>query len=500
MNDHELDRLVASAAPVRDRWVAGLDLRDAENELMEEIMATTNPEVTLQSESPGDPPPRSNGSRSRFRLAIALAAAAALLIGVVAVRTLTPDDKDGVVQSPTPDILPMIADALPQGMAVTAAWPESGFAHEPQASGPIDTWIYGDLTPTAVTSSLVLQVTPELEDGSTMLGEPVTVRGKPGVACSPGPYQCDFGNKLTGVVWTEGPDVRISIESGTFDKAQLLAIAEGVVVNGMTVTPGRLPAGITLPPKLAELNGDWGWGYTVDYRAPDGASFSVNTMAETEALHIYNLWRYGPRVGAEVQGHTASIYDLDQAYELVWEPSPGVLVEILTKRLDKETTLALAQTVRPGTAAEWKDLQKQAKQAPKPEMPGEEPLPDNAVHRKIADRGEVWAFQNAEGKLGYRDKTPDGSGGTLTEGDPDVKVLGVSPSTTNGVDTSIPAVVGLAPVGTASIDGGEATLGDEVEGGILFVWEYPVGERWPDTLTFRDTDGNELATIEVVVY
>jgi hypothetical protein len=41
MNDAELDRLVAATAPITEARVAALDLRDAEVELMEQVMATS---------------------------------------------------------------------------------------------------------------------------------------------------------------------------------------------------------------------------------------------------------------------------------------------------------------------------------------------------------------------------------------------------------------------------------------------------------------------------
>jgi hypothetical protein len=61
-----------------------------------------------------------------------------------------------------------------------------------------------------------------------------------------------------------------------------------------------------------------------------------------------------------------------------------------------------------------------------------------------------------------------------------------------------PAVVGIAPAGAASIDGGETTFGDEVDGGQLFIWEFVPGES-PDEITFRDAGGVALATEPVLV-
>ena len=76
MNDHELDQLVATAALVDDGWVGTLDLRDAESELMEEIVSTprtsvpTGPTDTPMPGAPGaarrvDPPRRWRRSGAR---------------------------------------------------------------------------------------------------------------------------------------------------------------------------------------------------------------------------------------------------------------------------------------------------------------------------------------------------------------------------------------------------------------------------------------------------
>ena len=503
MNDHELDRLVASAAPARDSWVAGLDLRDAEDELMEEIMATTNTEAPPTSVPPTERSSPFSGRPRRFKVAVAVGLAAALVVGVVLARSLAGDgdDEGGDVRTPgEPTIMPMIADPVPDGFEVDLVDPEEGLEPEPSPGGPIDTWVYGDLTATALTNDVVLSAAPSAPEG-TILSEPVTVRGRQGSLCSPGPNQCDFGNNVTGVSWTEASGLYVTVESRSFDRTQLLAIAEGLTVDGDTVELGSVPAGVTKPPEVAELDHDWVWTYMVQYSSPDGGSFSVATRAETEASHIYDLWLSGPRDDLDVQGLDASIDDIDGSYVLTWEPVPGQLVEVLTNSVDEATALAFAETVRPATTAEWAHVQELfADTPPGDERTGVEPPPDDAAHRELADgTTEVWGWLGDDGGLCYEVDDDGALASQLCTGEP-TKVLGVSPTNDGGALTwDVPAAVGVAPEATTSIDGGEVTLGAQVDGGRIFVWELTDGEM-PDSLTFRDAAGNEIATADVLVF
>lgn len=520
MNDQELDELVAAAAPVSEAWIAALDLGDAETELMEEIMATTGtPEPVLPEpstepgmepgmEPPGQPPPErspTGGTARRFKLAV-VGVAAALLVGVVVVRATGGggDGDDGTSDVQTPSeaaVPPMLADPRPEGFEVRMVEPAEGLAPAPPSDGPIDTWVYGELTPNAVTNDVVLRMSPSPPEGD-VLGEPVSVRGQQGTLCSPGPNQCDFGNNVTGVSWTEPSGAYVSVESRTFDTTQILAIADGVVVDGDTVELGNVPPDVTVPPKLTELNSDWNWTYMVDYASPDGANFSLSTMALSEAARIYHLWLAGPRGDAQVQGHDASVEDIDGAFVVVWEPSPSQLVEVLTNGVDRATALAFAETVRAASDAEWADLQGQVTSSPEDGLVDNTPAPpDGAVHRELADGStEVWGWLGDDGGPCYQVHVDGDQSSQLCAGGSPTDVVGVSPSNVDGeLIWDVPAAVGVAPEGTASIDGGEVTFGEPVDGGRLFVWELFAGEM-PDSLTFRDIDGEEIATIDVVVY
>jgi hypothetical protein len=240
----------------------------------------------------------------------------------------------------------------------------------------------------------------------------------------------------------------------------------------------------------------------VDYASPDGESFTLSTTALSEAEHIYHLWRAGPRDDAQVQGHDASVEDIDGSFVVMWEPSPSQLVEVLTNGVDRETALAFAETVRPAADAEWVDLQGRVTSSPEDGLVDNTPAPpDEAVRRELADSStEVWGWLGDDGGLCYQVHVGGDMSSQLCHGDPAAEVLGVSPSNVDGeLVWDAPAVVGVAPEGSVSIDGGEVTFGEPVDGGRLFVWEFFEGEM-PDSLTFRDIDGDEIATIDVLVF
>lgn len=512
MNDHELDRLVATAAPVRDSWVGGLDLRDAENELMEEIMATEETSATLPSgppTKPSRPSPPAGGEPRRFKLAVAVGVAAALLVGVVLARSMAGNGGDGddgadFQATNQQTITPMIADPVPEGFeTITVPRVEPDSQPEPPA-GTTYAWIYGDLTATGLTNDVVIRTSPSegIPLPEDLPGEPVTVRGRSGLLCSPESIQCDSGNDLTTVRWTDDSGLHVILESRSFDREQVLAIAEGLVIDGDTVELGTVPAGVTKPPMVAELGGEnWNAVYAVNYHSPDGRVITVTVSPETEAMRIYDLWLSGPRDDVQVQGHDAALEVIDGANVVSWQPAPGQVVEVVTDGVDQEATLAVAETVRPATEAEWAEVQElaAANAAPLDDLsPGTEPPPDDAVHRELGDGSiQVWGWLSEDGGLCYE------LGGQRTSqlcsGEP-TSVLGVSPTNENGqLIWDAPAAVGIAPEGTESIDGGEVTFGEQVDGGRLFVWEFADGEM-PDTLTFRDADGNEIATHEVLVF
>ena len=525
MNDHELDQLVATAALVDDGWVGTLDLRDAESELMEEIVSTPRtsvPDGPTDTPMPGAPEPPFEAPaeevtpfrgaprrRHRVRVTVGVAAAvviAALAVGALLTRGAGEGDGDGddqVWAAAGSGVVPAILDPAPDGYEVASTSDGDGSPIPPPEGGPPNTWVYGDLSDTGLANDIVIRVAPQAPEG-TILSEPVAVRGTQGALCSPGPTQCDFGNNVTGVKWTDPSGIYIEVESRTYDADQVLAIAEGLVVEGGSATLGAMPAGVATPPQVAVLDDSWTWDYTVTYQAPGGGSVTVSSQAQTDPMRIYHLWLAGPREDAEVNGHPASVDDLDGSYIVTWEPAAGQLVEVLTNGMDEAAALDAAAAVRPATPAEWADVQGQAANAV-PDEPadesGVEQPPVGAVYRLLTDGvTEVWGWPSAEGGPCYK-VTQDGADRErLCTGDPANTVLGISPSSTNdGPMETTPAAVGFAPAGTASIAGAEVAFGPDAPEARFFVCEFTDGEMH-DTVTFRDAGGADLGTAEVDVF
>lgn len=541
MNDHEIDRLVASAASVRDAWVVGLDLGDAETELMEEIMATTNPSAgtpaadmtradtpaadadtdtdteaeTDEASGPStrqpSPSPLDWTARSprRLKLAVAAGVVAASLVGVVLVRSTGGNDSgdrgaDVGAVTETGAVTPMIADPVPAGFEVDMAMPPEGPDPEPvPPAGPINMWLYGDLTATAVTNDVMIRVEPGAGPAGSALPtdarNSVTVRGRPGLVCTPERGPCSYANNVTGVSWMEDSGTWVTIESRSFDREQLLAIAEGVVVDGDRAELGSFPAGLTKPPKVAELDDTSIMGYLVGYSSPDRRGLSVEVRPVTGARRIYDLWWSGPRDDLTVQGHDAALEEIDGSYLIAWEPAPGQSVRVWASGVDEATARSFAETVRPATAAEWARVQESAARAHPPGGPSMDEAPAaDAAHRQLVDGStEVYAWRPDEGGFCYDVHIGGMSTSKSCSHARQAMVWGVAPVSEGDQPLWDPAVVvGVAPEETASIDGGEVSFGGQVDVGRLFVWEGPDGEM-PDSLTFRDADGDEIDTVDV---
>lgn len=150
MNDDELDRLVAGLAPMRDKRVVRLDLRDAEDDLLEDIMATTTTRVSLRGHPAPDGPQR---RRHRLRTAFAVGTIAA---GVLAVAAIVLRDDAGDVVTKTPDdpsptttevgrpsapigTDPLVALPIPEGYVLGAA------EEQPTEVGDTEYWVSYDV-------------------------------------------------------------------------------------------------------------------------------------------------------------------------------------------------------------------------------------------------------------------------------------------------------------------------------------------------------------------
>jgi hypothetical protein len=409
MNDDELDRMLAHAAPITDGQVAALGLRDAETELMEEIMATTPTEVRL-ARTTGGP---ARGRRLRYRLvavgAVAAAAAAAVL--------LVHDGTDGRHMAEAGSIraadgteLPfLVPDDLPAGLR-PASVAEHG---QPEAWDVVALFGHatdGDLP----TVDLVISWMNANED-STMVPDtgldPVTVRGHDGRACSGAACSAYGPGVQAAIEWTEQPGKAFSMTSPSLTADQLVAIADGLAITGHDAPPGSPPPGTVvgaddvrlgelpdgLPGPLDALGArEHKSGEIRPIEVPDSVppGWSDDVVGPPDFLHVD--YRLADPTGAltlaiepgdaadiaaqvatddaqpvdDVRGHPAWSATVPpgsgggdvERRRLLWQEEPGVVVAVETFGTDYDLDVLrdVAESLRPASTAEWQALRDQA--------------------------------------------------------------------------------------------------------------------------------------------
>jgi hypothetical protein len=414
-DDHfELRRRLASATPVTDSQVAALDLRDAETELLEEIMATTTdtsgtPEVDLHSR-----PPEVDRRHVGFRLAVAAAAVAVL--GTAAVVGLGGDNGKGVSDAPVgaagrpdgqwgPGELPrLVPTDVPAGLELTDVY-DSGQASEHDYVAYFGHEVDGELP------VVDLAISWSNANEESTLGPPsgwgqVGVRDGDGYSCSGSLCEQTLGSNVAGGLrWTESPGKSFDLASPSMTVEQLVAIAEGLTITDQpnpdpTFPPERLvliddvqlgsvPA--DLPVRLDELDRhDYRGPLTVTevqgdpedqpdlppdfyhftYRPPSEEEVDEALMVEIEpaspAVVAGALAVEGPGEAIEVRGKPGwaltlpagpAGWDIERT-ALVWQETPASMVRIETWGVDLGTDdlVEVAESLTTVTDAEYDEM------------------------------------------------------------------------------------------------------------------------------------------------
>lgn len=363
MTDDELDRMVATLAPVSDRWVAGLDLGDAEAELLEEIMAIAPTRVDeAQHPAPG---------RHRLRLVVAIGAVAAAVLAVVAIRSADKDEDIRPIESTTTSVppagaapRPLISAEPPDGLEILHAGDSRSFGPGFGQPAEVQGTYYGDVTSPEPTNDVVIMTflfdqvvveSPQAVD--------VTVRGRPGRARPPVEDPDALAPAAALVGWMEGSGRSVVIASRSLDVDALLALADGLVERDGKMVLGDVPAGMGPFPETDVAAGAALARRSVAYTGPgevfvDGgprleASVYVDGVSDTiELFWIYAL--DAERV--QVRGHDG-LFFADAVQVLTWEEAPGVRVEIFAMPdITRDELIAFAETLRPATDEEWTTL------------------------------------------------------------------------------------------------------------------------------------------------
>jgi hypothetical protein len=488
--------------------------------------------------SPSTPRPRSLRP-------VAAAAAGVLVVVVVAglaIRDGQPDEAETLSLSPSPVVPQLLPEVLPEGFLPGGA---VELAEGPDASrGAVTVDVYGDPTaddPFAATDLAIY--TGDLPFVGDQLnhaagGDPVTVRGHQGHV------EAHLGDGVL-VVWEESPGLTVGIASWSLDRAQLLAIAEGLDVDpaAPTIELGLLPdglagtlaavgsaEGVAVPPALTPLgvavpafgNGHLAYYRTDDYLFP-GSVAAATFAGEADALAV-TRWLSAADTAADVRGRAgwAGSYQLPpwddgegivpESEELfvttvVWEEEPGVVALVQRFGHGDADALALAESLRPATPDEWARLLHLGASDDKILLDPE---------RSIGDRLELpmpgHALNGAEGVYGASGSwatwlLPDGALCGAVNDDAAEPVVTCDPEGRPVIPirdrTGRPVlVIGVMPdgaVGRIAVDG-EIAEAQTVTGPDSAPPYYVLtiaGEAVPSAITFVADDGTDLATVPV---
>jgi hypothetical protein len=487
--------------------------------------------------SPSAPRPR---SLRPVAAAGSMVAVVAVVAGL-AVRDGRPDEAETLSQSPVvPQLIPAV---LPEGFRAGGAVElADGSGASP---GGVSVDVYGDPTAEDPFAEADLAIyTADISFVGDQLNhpagsDPVTVRGHDGFADE------HLGDGVL-VVWEESPGLTVGVASRSLDRAQLLAIAEGLDVDAVarTIELGPLPDGlagplsavgsaedVAVPPALTPLgvavpvSGDGHLAYyeTDDYLFP-GSVGAATFAGGAEALAV-TRWLSAADTATVVRGRPgwAGSYQLPPwddgegivpesenlfVTTVVWEETPGVVALVQLVGHGEGDALEVAENLRPATPDEWARLLHLGASDDKLLLDPE---------RAIGDRLEIPMPYNtingAEGVYGAAGSwatwlLPDGSlCGAVNDDATAEPVVTCDPE--GGPVTPIPdrtgrtvLVVGVMPdgaVGRIAVDGEieEAQTVTGPDNAPPYYVLTVAGDAVPTAITFVTADGTDLVTVPV---
>ncbi|MGH9213207.1 MAG: hypothetical protein ACRD2C_21425 [Acidimicrobiales bacterium] len=543
MSDDQLDRLVADISPFSDPTVTSLDLRHAETELMEEIMATDMTEVDLGVGGPRDETKRQRLRRGH-RVAIGAVAAAAAIVAAVLVvggGGDEPENEGDVSTQPPPEIPRLLADVVPDGYELTSTVDAPQEQHDQEiVSDDVrvtrDAYLYGDADAENPFESGDLVITTlrhsaEDPDGGLSMypGEQVEVqvRGHDGLVCSPDACSADGA---TTVHWLEEPGFEVSLTSRSLDQDQLLAIAEGLEISNEQILLGGLPPDLPVPADELARDGEQARNphavaHMATYRQPHAAddprpllddrpSLTVSAGPGDESTMLWEVVSYDARHRVEVRGHDGWFvsrqasppavfpgggYSYSPASSLViWEEQPGVIVSVTatgSSDLAEDDLLHVAESLHPASDEEWEAVLED--RAPIDPAEVESHVPDDAVAFVITDQLGGAAYLSADGQVcGF---VVDSEGeGLETCGSADQRVHELRDR-----EGEVRFLFGTMPDGAADVAATNQYSADDAvpafhddapeEGPTLYV--LPLDFMVPETIAFRDGTGQPVETV-----
>jgi len=306
------------------------------------------------------------------------------------------------------------------------------------------------------------------------------------------------------VSWHETPDQVFVLASTTLGRAQLLAIADGLQIDGRKVGLGPLPAGVD--GRLTRIGREVGAplgavppvpmsaaGHAAAYQSGDQVAYLVTYAADAGDLAVARYLGDADRP-VDVRGHGGWVGETPAGdavvRTVVWQEAPGV-IGILRSTEDEATLLAIADGLRTPSDAEWRALVDRthdgATEGTIPAHGATDGYPDGDYP------GGSWQLYANAGELCMSSTT--GDRGSSVCGDPRVDVLTLHD---NGGDAVM--VFGVLPAGATGAEVPGAVGSVEVHGlpDGRQVYVAPIDpDHVPAHVTLVGADGRAVDTLAV---
>jgi hypothetical protein len=326
----------------------------------------------VSDNQPGAREPRRTGMLA----VVGIAAALALILGAALVlRDRGPSDDD---VSNDPAVVPRLVldpDRIPDVMATAPAFAADLPLPADQVSpGTATVAVYGDPAAEDPIDAANLAIIVVDDETIGLDGDPVTLRGHE-ARLGDSSQANDVGiaeqtRHFRWVSWHETEDVEITLASRTLRLEELMALADGLVVDRHAVRLGALPATLSGPLEpLGTLAGmpfdgapyapGTAPGHVVFYGS-DGPWLSITTFdGDPRQLDVIR-WMTGatqPVVVRDTEAWFAqtAVGDGVLAFTVVWQEAPGVIAVLQTDDASDDV-LGLADGLRTATDDEWSDL------------------------------------------------------------------------------------------------------------------------------------------------
>ena len=447
------------------------------------------------------------------RLVAAAVLVAALVAGGALVLRLR-DHEGSISDIPSgPDDIPrLVVDGDTHGLRASGG-ADLPLPAETQGIGTVGAYGAGDASDPFAEADLAVIVLGPGGSGPTQ-GESVRVRGKPATLAAgdePG---------SVSLSWKERDQARITLGSRTLGRDRLIAVAEGLRVDGDRVTLGTLPP--SLDGRLRRIGHDMVLdismlpffpvstaGHVAAYQAGDQVAAVATYAGDAGDLTATRYLTSADRP-IEVRGHPGWIGRSPQnggvvLHTILWEESPGVIAVVVGT--DAEATLlALADGLRAPSDAEWRGLLDrsdsesdaatssgvESSTATMATIPGEG-ADAHQVYASGAYAGGTWNLYDEAGQLCLSSES--GDSGSSVCGDPRAGVTTLHDSGGGAV-----MVFGVLPTGAAGAEVPGAVGSVEVHGlpDGRRVYLAPIDPHHvPDHVTLLGDDGRTVDTLAV---